>query len=94
MKQTLFFFILVTMLSGTATAYEDPSLRLGKKLHDDKCMSCHDTGVYSREDRRVKTLEALSNQVDNCMRGAAKADWSVSETNAVIEYLNNKFYKF
>ena len=94
MKQTLFFILLGFTLSSTAMAYENPDLRLGKKLHDDKCMNCHDTSVYSRQDRRVKTLQALSNQVNNCMKGPAKADWTVSETNSVIDYLNNKFYKF
>ena len=81
-------------LSSTAFAYEDPVLAHGEKLHDDKCTNCHSSSVYTREDRRVKTLAALENQVSNCMKGPAKADWTVSETNSVIEYLNTRFYKF
>ncbi|MDH5485563.1 MAG: hypothetical protein OEY43_10045 [Gammaproteobacteria bacterium] len=66
----------------------------GETLHNDKCMNCHDTGVYTRENRRVSSLDALSNQVENCMKGPAKAEWTKAETDSVISYLNQKFYKF
>lgn len=94
MKKNIFFILLGAAISTAAVSKEDPVLQTGNKLHDEKCMNCHDTSVYSRQDRRVKTLQALSNQVTNCMKGPAKADWTVSETNSVIEYLNHKFYKF
>ncbi|MFW2374156.1 MAG: hypothetical protein ACN4GM_13610 [Gammaproteobacteria bacterium] len=94
MKKNIFFILFVTAMSSTAYGYEDPVMQTGNKLHNEKCMNCHDTSVYTRQDRRVKTLQALSNQVNNCMKGPAKADWTVSETNSVVEYLNNKFYKF
>ena len=94
MKKNIFLILLGMTISTTAASYEDPVMQTGKKLHNDKCMNCHDTSVYSRQDRRVKSLQALSSQVNNCMKGPAKADWTVSETNSVIEYLNNKFYKF
>ena len=35
----------------------------GKTLVEQHCTRCHDTGVYSRPDRRVGSLEALKNQV-------------------------------
>lgn len=92
-KNILFIFLGMT-ISSLAMAKDDPVLAHGKELHDDKCMACHGTDVYTREDRRVKTLEALSNQINFCMKGPAKADWTISETNSVIEYVNNKFYKF
>lgn len=94
MKKHIFFILFGATISTSAVGYEDPVMQTGKKLHDEKCMNCHDTSVYSRQDHRVKTLQALSNQVNNCMKGPAKANWTVSETNSVIEYLNNKFYKF
>jgi len=94
MKKNIFFILLAATVSSTAFGYEDPVMQTGNKLHDEKCMNCHDTSVYTRQERRVKTLQALSSQVNNCMKGPAKADWTVSETNSVIEYLNNKFYKF
>lgn len=66
----------------------------GEERHNQKCMNCHTTDVYTRENRRVKTMSALSNQVDNCMKGAAKAEWTNKQTEDVIDYLNSKFYKF
>lgn len=90
----LVFILLSFTISNLAFAQEDPVLAHGKKLHDDKCNACHTDSVYTREDRRVKSMNALSNQVNNCMKGPAKADWTVSETNSVIEYLNTRYYKF
>lgn len=91
--KTLFLLISLT-LSASVYAEEKVSIAHGEELHNDKCMGCHTTEVYTREDRRVKTLQALSNQVNNCMKGPAKAEWSEIETSSVIQYLNQKFYKF
>ena len=86
--------ISLLILSTSVFAKDDSVVAHGEKLHGEKCTACHTTQVYTREDRRVNTLEGLSSQVHNCMKGPAKADWTVSETNSVIEYLNTKFYKF
>jgi hypothetical protein len=94
MKKLLVITLLNLLNISIASANDDAVLAHGKNLHDDKCMSCHKTKVYTREDRTVKTLDALEKQVNFCMKGAAKAEWTTTETNSVIEYVNNKFYKF
>lgn len=66
----------------------------GESLHNEKCTSCHKDQVYTREDRMVKTMSALENQVNNCMTGAAKAEWTQAQTTSVIEFLNDRYYKF
>jgi len=66
----------------------------GKSLHDDKCTTCHQSEVYTREDRMVKTMMALEHQVNNCMKGPAKAEWTQPETTSVVEFLNDRYYKF
>ncbi len=66
----------------------------GENLHNEKCTSCHRDEVYTREDRMVKTMSALENQVNNCMRGAAKAEWTQAQTDSVIDFLNDRYYKF
>lgn len=66
----------------------------GKTLHDDKCTTCHQNEVYTREDRMVKTMMALEHQVNNCMKGPAKAEWTQPETTSVVEFLNDRYYKF
>jgi hypothetical protein len=92
--KSLIATLSLVLLTGSVYAKQDPVIAHGEELHNDKCVSCHGTDVYTRENRRVTSLAALSSQVNNCMKGPAKANWTVSETNAVIEYLNTKFYKF
>ncbi len=66
----------------------------GEALHNKKCLTCHDNKVYSRNDRMVKSMPSLVNQVNNCMKNAAKAQWTPVETDSVITFLNKRYYKF
>jgi mono/diheme cytochrome c family protein len=65
----------------------------GKKLHDANCVGCHSTSVYTRQDRRVKSLAALSRQVASCTH-MAQVSLTGDEQKSVVEYLNQQFYKF
>ncbi|VAW60008.1 hypothetical protein MNBD_GAMMA11-2705 [hydrothermal vent metagenome] len=66
----------------------------GQRLHDGKCTKCHQSDVYTRKDRTVKNLSALQGQVNNCMKGAAKAEWDQPQTTSVVNFLNDRYYKF
>lgn len=93
--KTPFAILLVSTLFATAAlADKTTAISEGQKLHDSKCLTCHQTEVYTREDRRVQSMQALSFQVENCMKGPAAANWSPAQTQEVVEYLNSKFYKF
>ena len=65
----------------------------GKKLHDANCTTCHSTSVYTRPDRKVKSLAALNKQVTSCTH-MAQVTLSEDEQKSVVEYLNRQFYKF
>ncbi len=65
----------------------------GKKLHDEECIRCHAGEVYTREDRRVQSLEALQHQVSVCI-SAVGVTWFDEEAGDVVDYLNENFYKF
>jgi len=65
----------------------------GKTLKQQHCMSCHDDGVYTRSDRRVKTLEGLHKQVKRCEL-TLELKWFDDDVNAVAGHLNEMFYKF
>jgi hypothetical protein len=65
----------------------------GKRLHDAKCMGCHDTGIYTRKDRIVRSLDALKQQFESCSHMAGK-EFSAVETQNIIKYLNDQFYQF
>jgi len=106
MKQIASLFILILSFSLNASAYagdqpkttkqEAPKTAStsGEALHNKKCLTCHDNKVYSRKDRRVTSLPALTNQVNNCMKNAANANWTPKQTNSVVSFLNARYYKF
>ena len=59
-------------------------------MHDANCMGCHDTGIYTRKDRLVQSLDALKKRLGDCSHMANK-EFSASETQNIIKYLNDKF---
>ena len=65
----------------------------GKRLHDASCMGCHDTGIYTRKDRHVQSLNALKKQLASCSH-MAKKEFSATETQNILTYLNDQFYQF
>ena len=65
----------------------------GKRLYNANCTGCHDTSVHSRKERFVQSLDALRKQLGNC-RHLATAEFSASETQDLLKYLNEEFYKF
>ena len=65
----------------------------GKQLQQQNCMSCHDDGMYTRENPRVTTHDALHQQVQRC-ETTLDLKWFPEDVDAVTEYLNQTFYKF
>ncbi len=65
----------------------------GKQLHDSRCVACHDGRVYTRPDRKVKSIEGLMGQVRMCNQQLG-TDLSREQLNNIIKYLNETFYKF
>ncbi|PCI68358.1 MAG: hypothetical protein COB38_08940 [Gammaproteobacteria bacterium] len=84
------------LLSASLTILADEPIKkatLGQTLHDGKCLACHTTDTYTREDHTMKSLEALSARVTQCMN-PAKAEWNDKERKAVVSYISKNFYKF
>jgi hypothetical protein len=65
----------------------------GKRLHDANCTACHDSGIYTRKDRVVRSLDGLKEQLVGCGH-MAKKQFSAIETRNIIKYLNDQFYQF
>ena len=65
----------------------------GEEAHSEHCVKCHTDSVYTREDRRVKSIDALSKQVRRCRDNIGIA-WFDEDTDAVVQFLNQKYYKF
>jgi hypothetical protein len=71
----------------------DKKLETGKKLHLEHCYKCHTEKVYTRDDHFVKSLNALSKQVVRCKDNLG-IPWFDEDTDAVVHFLNEKYYKF
>jgi len=65
----------------------------GEKIHQDHCLKCHTDQVYTRDDRFVKSINALGQQVNRCKDGN-NVPWFDEDTDAVVHFLNTKYYKF
>ncbi len=85
-------FLAIAVAPGARAALPGNSTE-GKRLHDANCTNCHDTRVYTREDRSVRSLEALKQQLENCSHMAGKR-FSTIETQNLLKYLNDTFYQF
>lgn len=64
-----------------------------KTLVDQHCYQCHGTELYTRTDRKVKSLEGLHRQVQRCEL-ALGLKWFDEEIAGVANYLNTEYYKF
>ena len=65
----------------------------GQMLYENHCTSCHESMVYIRSKRKVKTYKELGNWVSQ------RADWlnlgwSDEEKQVVRQYLNEVYYKY
>ena len=93
MKTLALFVILILTAGGVQAALLPGDAAKGKAVHDKQCSACHDTGVYTRADRRVKSVEGLIGQVNNCVRQTGvKLDRD--QINDLVKYLDESFYKF
>jgi hypothetical protein len=93
MKSILGLLLLVLLMPSAYAAALPGDSAEGKILHDTNCMGCHDTGVYTRRDHRVRSLDVLKKQLGDCSH-AAKKEFSAIETQNIIKYLNDHFYHF
>jgi hypothetical protein len=92
MRRTLLISILLSMALEMQPALPGDGTE-GKQVHDAHCTTCHSTSVYTRQDRKIKSLSALSRQVASCTH-MAQVTLTEDEQRSVVEYLNQQFYKF
>lgn len=91
MYKILTSLTLVSVISSTPALAVD--LQQGADLHANNCTRCHDSSVYTRENRRVQSLARLGTQVRLCKDNLGIV-WFDDEVDDVIAYLNNEYYKF
>lgn len=89
-------FLSAVGLSTTSCANDeeitDP-IAHGEEAHKNHCYKCHTDEVYTRENRFVKSIDALSKQVVRCKEGN-NIPWFDEDADAVVQFLNKKYYRF
>ncbi|MGB6911057.1 MAG: hypothetical protein WBE01_15235 [Methyloceanibacter sp.] len=93
MKSILCVSLLILLMPSSAYAELPGDSADGKRLYDANCTGCHDTSVFTRKDRVVQSLDALKKQLVSCSH-MAKKEFSATETQNIIKYLNDQFYQF
>ena len=93
MKGILCVSLLILLMPSAYAASLPGDSTKGKHLYDANCMGCHDTSAFTRKDQVVQSLEALKEQLASCTH-MAKKDFSASETQDLLTYLNDQFYRF
>ena len=93
MKRILCVSLLILLMPSAYAAVLPGDGADGKRLHDANCMGCHDTGIYTRKDHLVRSLDALKERLGGCSH-MAKKEFSATETQNIIKYLNDQFYQF
>lgn len=86
-------YTLFIYASQVSAANDKETMAHGKALLEENCVQCHGNEVYTRPDHRMKSLQALSQQVERCKENT-NASWFDDDTATVVNYLNTKFYKF
>lgn len=100
MKKTIIHSVLITIAAScsfTASADtetdKEKQFEHGEKMHTEHCYKCHTDKVYTRDNRFVKSINALSKQVVRCKDNLG-IPWFDEDTTAVVHFLNEKYYKF
>ncbi len=92
--KTIIYASLLILLAPSAFAASLPGDSAnGQRLLNANCMACHQTDIFTRKDRQVQSLDALKEQLVACSH-AAKKDFSASEMQDLLKYLNDQFYHF
>ena len=85
--------LLSILLAPAAHAALPGDSAEGERLVVANCTSCHDTGVFTRADHKMMSLDALRRQLASCGHGAKK-EFSAEQTDSIVKYLNERFYHF
>lgn len=100
LKNTITFMILSLFSSAAlANPFAAGDAGIGKQMVQKHCISCHaasfggdGSGIYTREDRKVKTAKGLIGQIRNCNTNLG-LKWFEDEELHVARYLNDTYYK-
>lgn len=85
--------LIAGVLFSVSTPTTATDIKRGETLHTANCVGCHNQDVYTRENRRIKSLDSLRSQVVRC---EANLDLKLfpEDMDAITDYLNTNYYQF
>ena len=87
------YIILFISAMSFAASSNAADINNGNLLHAEKCTACHDSALYTRENRRVQTLPNLGAQVRFCKDNLG-ITWCDDEVEDGVGYLNKNYYHY
>ena len=100
--RTVLMFVSMMIISWAVQAepFAQADAAKGKALVEKHCISCHassfggdGSGIYTRDDRIVKSSPGLVQQIRNCNTNLG-LQWFDEEELNVARYLNEHYYHF
>ncbi|TAM45068.1 MAG: hypothetical protein EPN55_09445 [Gammaproteobacteria bacterium] len=92
MRRAALLFLVILPATAPAAMLPGDAGR-GQVLHDRQCTACHDSRVYTRPNRTVKTVEGLIGRVKLCNQQLG-TKLQRDQLNDLVKYLDEAFYKF
>ena len=92
-KNIYLFALFLSSSSAVVASEETGDPMHGENVHNEHCYKCHTDSVYTRDTRFVKSIDALGKQVVRC-KDSNDIPWFDEDTDAVVQFLNQKYYKF
>ena len=86
--RTIASAVLVAVAIG-ARAQEQPP---GQILHDTYCVACHDSRVYTRDDRLARNYREIRAEVLRWQHNIG-LKWDDADIETVSNYIASKFYR-
>ncbi len=93
MKSIITLLFASLFIPAYAAPFDKGDPAEGMALHNKSCVACHNSSMYSRADRKIKTPAQLAARISGCNANTG-AGWFPAEEESVGAYLNQNYYRF
>jgi mono/diheme cytochrome c family protein len=84
--------MIAALLAGPLPALAADEER-GRLLYENHCTGCHESLIHIRETRKADSPAAIREQIER-WRAVLDLDWQEDEVDDVLEYLNQRYYRY
>ena len=91
-KKTLVSCAIGVAIAATSSVTAAVAAEPSQEAHDTYCIACHNTSVYTRENRQAADYDAVRAQVDR-WQSTISLNWSAEEIDRMAVWLANRYYQ-